>query len=793
MMMRHHRPSPRRPAHDSSMNLNRRGRRRRRLSLALALSMLSGETLSLMLPSQQFMPSSSIQPNEMICCHRWRKKTLSGLQLQLSSNHENYHLISSDNPSRFPLACLKNQFQICMPFSYPTIHNKQQFIGMSRRKSTSLLAQSSESSGSLGEDEDKKKKRDNSGSDKPKKSSKPKKRNHKENERGQSSGVSVTKGTSASGDTGANKRADNKTKRTRRKNSKQTNKKQKNKGARVKGKGKAKAKSNHHSSTLNTSKSSIRTSGENTSLKGFKSRVRHSPAPQIEQKPGETAKVSSDESSVSDDDLLKRVVQLEMIVSNQMTEIQKLRRDIEDLTKASEVFSNVVNVLREAGLRIDEDDAATDEEEESGDGDKDAESTNIGPLQQQQAIHDDMAIFGIAPKSVTDAADAAGASILSAILAGKHRMLVDVRDAELTRDPKLFVEFIELAVLPVAAGLEGLDGDEYVRNRVKIIFPTVKELMSYRRSMALAAPDVVSLSTLGFDPVDERDNLIVVIAPSPDDMAGVIAMERLIARTEQNYVEPDQRITQPVVVMNHHMMPVDMGGFGKFTSVYHLRLLSVQYMTGDAMPEYVAKGKSQVKSNEMSGDIKKNTKSSAQNVSPEAEKQNSNSTGTDGKEAKNTPDRSDEEDAALEAAMTHAHEIGVHQGITRAMVIRAYPKPWHVFVDTSPDTDADFEVAATFDIEPTQEDVNYAIVECLEGSEREDEIVAQQMQAALESGQLNRVSDMLGISPSDIVTEDKAASSETNDSDDDNNPNREYDGNDWDDLYYDDWFSEDSV
>lgn len=61
-------------------------------------------------------------------------------------------------------------------------------------------------------------------------------------------------------------------------------------------------------------------------------------------------------------------------------------------------------------------------------------------------------------------------------------------------------------------------------------------------------------------------------------------------------------------------------------------------------------------------------------------------------------------------------------------------RPWHVFVDTSPDTDADFEVAATFDTEPTQDDVNYAIVECLEGSEKEDEIVAQQMQAALEAG-----------------------------------------------------------
>jgi len=106
-------------------------------------------------------------------------------------------------------------------------------------------------------------------------------------------------------------------------------------------------------------------------------------------------------------------------------------------------------------------------------------------------------------------------------------------------------------------------------------------------------------------------------------------------------------------------------------------------------------------------------------------------------------------------------------------------RPWHVFVDTSPDTDADFEVAATFDNEPTHEDVNYAIVECLEGSEREDELVAQQMQAALESGQLNRVSEMLGITPSvDESLEDGKGSSEGN------NDGNNLSSDDWDDLYY---------
>ena len=62
------------------------------------------------------------------------------------------------------------------------------------------------------------------------------------------------------------------------------------------------------------------------------------------------------------------------------------------------------------------------------------------------------------------------------------------------------------------------------------------------------------------------------------------------------------------------------------------------------------------------------------------------------------------------------------------------------------------------------------------------------MQAALEAGQLNRVSEMLGISPSDMVSERKS------DIDTDTyKPFQEYDGKDWDDLYYDDWFSEDSV
>lgn len=234
---------------------------------------------------------------------------------------------------------------------------------------------------------------------------------------------------------------------------------------------------------------------------------------------------------------------------------------------------------------------------------------------KQAFFTDDHEIFGTAPTTIKDAADSAGQSILSAILAGKQRMLVDVRDAELTRDPSLLVEFIELAILPVAAGLHGLD--QYT-NRVKIVFPTVKELVNYRKFMALAAPEVVALSTLGYDPiVEEMDNLIVIVAPSPDDVAGCNMMLKLLQSED-----PRQQISRPVVVINPHMMPID-AGIGKFTVVYHLRLLSVQYMTGDIAPDYVSENDRE--------DV-----------------------GGDGLEK-------GESDSALEAAMTHARESGVHQ------------------------------------------------------------------------------------------------------------------------------------
>jgi hypothetical protein len=235
--------------------------------------------------------------------------------------------------------------------------------------------------------------------------------------------------------------------------------------------------------------------------------------------------------------------------------------------------------------------------------------------------------------------------------------------------------------------------------------------------MALAAPEVVALSTLGFDPVEKRDKLVVIVAPEPDDEEGIQAMRNLLDPSEIGA----QPIQQPVVILNYHMIPFS-GLDLDFETAYHLRLLTVQYMSDSVAEEYFQRFKKEQNGTDACQE-KNNTES--------LQESESESTGANA------------DDEALESAMKHAHEMGVNQGVTRAMVIRAYPRPWHVFVDLSPDTDADFEVAATFDEEPSLDEINVAIVECLEGSEREDEIVAQQMQQALEEGQLNKVSDMI--------------------------------------------------
>jgi hypothetical protein len=450
---------------------------------------------------------------------------------------------------------------------------------------------------------------------------------------------------------------------------------------------------------------------------------------------------------------MKRIARLEDIVSRQEIELYRLKQQCSQLKDVTEVFTSLLELLKEAGLDAEtlsvpgrSGTSQSSEENSVREMPKiSKESKNIGQVPGKIVeSYDDAIIFGSAPSSVIDAADAAGAAILAAMLGGKQRMLVDVRDAELSTDPETLVQFIELAILPVAAGLEGLKS---TRNRVKIVFPKVSQLLEYRRTMALAAPEVVALSTLDFDPVERRDKLVVIVAPEPDDDEGIKAIKELLEPS----ADTAQPIQQPVVVLNYHMIPFQ-GLDLNFETAYHLRLLTVQYMSDGVAEKFL---------DTHTGDRDEELSESGRTSPDESERSELDVVGD--REQDLEEDQSDDE--ALESAMRHAHELGVHQGTTRAMVIRAYPRPWHVFVDLSPYTNSDYEVAATFDEEPSLDQINFAIVECLEGSEAEDEIVAQQMQQALEEGQLNQISDMIGdvMERVDYVTD---ATNEIDDEDD---------------------------
>jgi hypothetical protein len=98
------------------------------------------------------------------------------------------------------------------------------------------------------------------------------------------------------------------------------------------------------------------------------------------------------------------------------------------------------------------------------------------------------------------------------------------------------------------------------------------------------------------------------------------------------------------------MVPV--AGLGvDFETAYHLRLLTVQYMSGDNARGYFQQFEEESDENDVDSvaDI-------------------------DSVNMLNTENEKIPEDAALEAAMKHAHAVGMNQVVTRAMVIRAFPK-----------------------------------------------------------------------------------------------------------------------
>lgn len=68
----------------------------------------------------------------------------------------------------------------------------------------------------------------------------------------------------------------------------------------------------------------------------------------------ESQKDQDEKTNLREEELLERITQLETLAASQTAEIRKLRAECNKLIEASEAFSEVINLLRQAGLQADE-------------------------------------------------------------------------------------------------------------------------------------------------------------------------------------------------------------------------------------------------------------------------------------------------------------------------------------------------------------------------------------------------------------------------------------------------------
>ena len=135
--------------------------------------------------------------------------------------------------------------------------------------------------------------------------------------------------------------------------------------------------------------------------------------------------------------LQQRVTQLEGLVAKQAVDIKRLQEDCRALTESMSAFSEVIELLRASAQN-----AKDSNRSENGSKGKESLSKLSSAVLfddkgedgvEDKVVHVDVdadsEIFGKAPSSVMEAADAAGAAILAAMLGGQQRLLVDVRES----------------------------------------------------------------------------------------------------------------------------------------------------------------------------------------------------------------------------------------------------------------------------------------------------------------------------------------------------------------------------
>lgn len=182
------------------------------------------------------------------------------------------------------------------------------------------------------------------------------------------------------------------------------------------------------------------------------------------------------------------------------------------------------------------------------------------------------AIFDTSPTQLYgyESATAAGQAALEAMISGKKRMLIDVSDLELRSNLGTLIQYIDNTTTPLIETL----ATEPPPSRIKIVFPEVTHLREYKSRTITRASDRVQLCTLSKCSINpERDKLLVLVAPEPESVNELTELRNLIL-SAANHNNNNGTMEIPILVLNYHSVPVAQLPDG-FEKVYHIQYLTI--------------------------------------------------------------------------------------------------------------------------------------------------------------------------------------------------------------------------
>ncbi|CAB1099452.1 unnamed protein product [Ectocarpus sp. CCAP 1310/34] len=186
------------------------------------------------------------------------------------------------------------------------------------------------------------------------------------------------------------------------------------------------------------------------------------------------------------------------------------------------------------------------------------------------------------PKTNQDAADAAGAGVVAALMEGRRRLIVEVDDSQLRYNSPDFcheamAEFVELLVLPLTTALENLKARQ---NRCKIVIQGAHHASQVKEAMVLDAPASLQVVSLSDAKVAKKDRVVALVAPENWTGKKGRHLKRVLAEAHDaaiiliNPIDADKFL---------QARPAD---YNTFELVYHLSPMRVNYLHSLPPPQH---------------------------------------------------------------------------------------------------------------------------------------------------------------------------------------------------------------